>query len=310
MLIAASKEGPVRFAHAAQVARDARAVAAQIAEATAKLQKARVRIITQDQARAAKSLKDLTADEKRDPITPTQHKKCPGHAAYIAESWREVETVYVCTDWRANGHHSRWGTWQDKPTPAAMTTEEADALSEKERQKRRTVIENNKAWASAETVRRGWLKTFLTRKSLPKGAVVFLATELAHCDYALRKALESNGLLPELLGCKGGLDLASTAEKATDARAQVIALGVILAALESDITREAWRTPQPAHKRYLRFLASIGYELSDVEQLVIGKPKPARKTRTSPAQAAQPDPAGNGKQTADAGEQPQNGQAA
>jgi hypothetical protein len=41
MLIAAAKEGPGRFAHAAQLARDARALAAKIAEATAKLERPR-----------------------------------------------------------------------------------------------------------------------------------------------------------------------------------------------------------------------------------------------------------------------------
>ncbi len=306
-LVVAAKEGPVRFAHTAQAARDAREKAAKVAAAVAKLEKAKVRIITSDQAAGAKPLTDLTADQKRDPITPAQHKKCPGHAAYVTDSWRGVETIYVCTDWRKNGHHSRYGSWQETPAPAAMSTEEADALTEQQRQQRRTVIENNKAWASAETVRLEWLKTFLTRKSLPKGAVIFIATELAHGDYALRRAMESNGLLPELLGCKGRLDLAGTAEKATDSRAQVIALGIILAALEGSITREAWRTPQPCDKRYFRFLITLGYQPSDVEQLVLGQREPRRRTsRTAPvsdaADAAKPGIKGNSDQAPTAAE--------
>ena len=291
VLIAAAKEGPVRFAHAAKAARDARDLAEKVAAATAKLEKAKVRILTPDQARGMKPVEDLTADEDRKPITLAQHKRCPGHAAYLAETWRGVETVYVCTDWRKHGHRSRFGSWQDTPVPAQMTEAEADALTEQARQDRRRVIDNNRAWASAETVRRGWLKTFLSRKTLPKGAVSFVASELAHGYYALQKAMQTPGLLPELLGCKDRIDLATTAEKATDGRAQVIALGIILAALEGSITREAWRTPQPADKRYLRFLVTLGYQLSDVEQFVLGQPKTTRMSSTKAAAERGPGPA-------------------
>lgn len=48
-------------------------------------------------------------------------------------------------------------------------------------------------------------------------------------------------MLPELLGCKGRLDLAATT------------------------------------KRYFRFLGTIGHELSDVEQLVLSKLAPAAR---------------------------------
>ena len=92
-------------------------------------------------------------------------------------------------------------------------------------------------------------------------------------------------MLPELLGCKGRLDLAAIADTASEGRGQVIALGIILAAMESSVTREAWRTPQPATKRYFRFLATIGYELSDVEQLVLSKPR-TRRPADSPAAVA------------------------
>ena len=41
------------------------------------------------------------------------------------------------------------------------------------------MIENNKAWRAAETVRREWLTAFLARKTLPKGALRYVLTELA-----------------------------------------------------------------------------------------------------------------------------------
>lgn len=114
-LVVDVREGLVRFAHVAQVARDRREQAEKVAAATAKLEKAKVRILTPDQGRSTKGLADLTANRDRKPITPAQHKKWPGHAAYIDESRRTVETVHVCTDWRKHGHHDRWGSWQDKP---------------------------------------------------------------------------------------------------------------------------------------------------------------------------------------------------
>jgi ParB family chromosome partitioning protein len=287
-LIAAARKGPVSFEHVAQVARDARARAEQIAAAEAKLDKANVRRLTSQEAKqtGASALNDLTTGPDRDPIKPTQHKKCPGHAAYVSENWRGVDTVYVCTDWRKHGHKNRWAssTSLAGTPPAPMTAAEADALTEQARTERRRVIDNNKAWASAEKVRRTWLKSYLTRKTPQKGTATYIAAELAHGDHALRRAMESHSMLPELLGCKGRLDLAATADTASEGRGQVIALGIILAAVESSVTREAWRTPQAATKRYFRFLATIGYELSDVEQLVLSKPRTRRPA--SPAAVA------------------------
>ncbi|HEX8081450.1 MAG TPA: ParB N-terminal domain-containing protein [Jatrophihabitans sp.] len=288
-LIAAARKGPVSFEHVAQVARDARARAELIATAEAKLDKANVRRITSQEAKqtGTSALNDLTNGTDRDPIKPTQHKKCPGHAAYVSENWRGVETVYVCTDWRKHGHKNRWASSASlSSTPSApMTATEADALTEQARTERRRVIDNNKAWASAEKVRRTWLKSYLTRKTPQKGTTTYIAAELAHGDHALRRAMESLSMLPELLGCKGRLDLAATADTTSEGRGQVIALGIILAAMESSVTREAWRTPQPAAKRYFRFLATIGYELSDVEQLVLNKPR-TRRPADSPAAVA------------------------
>jgi hypothetical protein len=106
-----------------------------------------------------------------------------------------------------------------------MTAAEADALTEQTRTERRLVIDNNKAWVSAEKVRRTWLQSYLTRKTPQKGIATYIAAELAHGDHALRRAMESLSMLPELLGCKGRTDLAATADAASEGRGQVIALG-------------------------------------------------------------------------------------
>jgi hypothetical protein len=93
-LIAAARKGPVSFKHVAQVTRDARARAELIAAAEAKLDKANVRRLTPQQAKqtGTSALNDLTNGTDRDPIKPAQHKKCPGHAAYVSENWRGVDT--------------------------------------------------------------------------------------------------------------------------------------------------------------------------------------------------------------------------
>ena len=62
-----------------------------------------------------------------------------------------------------------------------------------------------------------------------------------------------------------------------DARAQVLLLGMVLAALEGRTAKDAWRranatwTPKPGPAEYLRFLATNGYPLSAVEQVVTGE---------------------------------------
>ena len=67
---------------------------------------------------------------------------------------------------------------------------------------RRTVIANNKAWASAETVRRTWLRSFLTRRSAPKGTVGFLAAALVHDTHQIHKGTDrGHALARELFGC-------------------------------------------------------------------------------------------------------------
>ena len=63
---------------------------------------------------------------------------------------------------------------------------------------------------------------------------------------------------------------------AADARAQVLLLGMVLAALEGRTPKDAWRAvkaawvPAPGAAEYLRFLAANGYSLSAIDQVVTG----------------------------------------
>jgi ParB family chromosome partitioning protein len=262
--------------HALQRARDERETAAQVAALQAELAEASVHIIERpghDDRRTVKGLEELVTDKGKQ-ITPASHASCPGHAAYIANDWRGARIVYVCTQWTQAGQRDRYNSGA-RPASAPMT--------EAEKQDRREVIANNKASKSAETVRRQWLQRFLTRKSAPNGAAAYLAGELARGIWELRRAMErSHQLAATLLGLdhsKGQRDVIATASAvATDARAVVIALAVVLGDIEESTGPHTWRNPSDTIRRYFGFLAENCYALSDVEQLAAGRPRRKRRS--------------------------------
>lgn len=265
--------------------RDERDRARELAEAQTKLADAGVRLVEQPSYgdKSSKRLAELVADAQGSGITPAKHKNCPGHAAYVHRTWSgRCETVYVCTDWKANGHRPSDGA----AVPAAALT---PAEREQASAERRQVRENNSAWRSAETVRRSWLRTFLARKAAPKGSAAFVAVELAHNPHELSQATQwaGNQMLCELLGLKGTPALRAAAEKASEGRALVLTLGFVLAAYEAKTGTHTWRSNNEGAGRYLAFLAAQGYELSDVERLCL--PRPAtRSPRTRPAKPTAP----------------------
>lgn len=294
-LVAAAADG--RFDHIAQRLRDTRAEQRAAADLTAQLADAGVRVV--DQPAWDATAKRL--DQLREPPTAEDHATfCPGHAAYVSVDWSwdeddpddrpstvVADAVYLCTDPAGNGHTllSRFTTGKPVPTSDAKTDEQRES----ERAARADVIESNKAWASAETVRRRWLRGFVARKSAPKGAVAFVARALGYADHALREALiAGHPLAHELLGLDRPLaydrrcDAIDTAVlEAGDARAPMLALALVLAAYEAATDREHWRTPNPGTARYLRYLEAQGYELSDVERRAAGGPVKA-KTKAKP----------------------------
>ena len=137
----------------------------------------------------------------------------------------------------------------------------------------------NKLGAAAQEVRRAWVRDrLLARRTPVKGAAVFVATCLDTgpgllADHAGRQ------IVGELLGL-GENPISAALAKLTataDARAQVLLLGTVLAALEGRTPKDAWRAakatwvPAPGAAEYLRFLAANGYPLSAIEQVVTGE---------------------------------------
>ena len=171
-----------QFDHVAQRARDDRnQEQARLAAREALIEQG-VRVIEEDSIPEAQELAWLTDDQDNsEPLTPETHANCSGHAAYLEHRWiwpgddtedasdggpYEWVPAWVCTSPIENGHHDRYS--RSEAEQASAPTRVADMNDEERetaRTARREVIDNNKAWESAQRVRRAWLKSFLTRKT-------------------------------------------------------------------------------------------------------------------------------------------------
>ncbi|HEY0238721.1 MAG TPA: ParB N-terminal domain-containing protein [Friedmanniella sp.] len=264
---------PEQFAHTAQRLRDQRTEREQITALTDDLTAHGVRVIDRP-AHDDKKVTDLDrltkpgTDGKA--LTPAKHKACPGHAACVARSWQGPRVVYVCTDWKANGHADRF---------TSSTLAVSGPMSEQQKAQRREVVANNKAWKSATTVRREFLATFAARRTPPTGTPVFLAHALAQHSFAVQQAATGgHALARQVLALPEGTTLTDAISAASPARANQIAVVLVLAAMEDATSVATWRNPTGHDRAYLSALASWGYALADVERLVIDGPTATAST--------------------------------
>ena len=153
--------------------------------------------------------------------------------------------------------------------PDGMEMETSADLKRKsaEKAERRKVIALNKAGSAAEKVRREFVANMLKRKTAPDGAMLFVAQCLTGYS-SLLGSHKGDEVAGELLG--GDVRTGELLDHATEGRAQVVLLGLVLGTLESFTPKSAWRGPGDMSKEYLQFLASHGYGLSPVEQIVTG----------------------------------------
>ncbi len=107
---------------------------------------------------------------------------------------------------------------------------------------------------------------------------------LAHCPHALTQALTgSHRLAGGLLGCpeqaagygRGAAGVLGLLDGASERRAEVVTLALVLAAYEDATGKHSWRHVDPATARYLQFLTEVGYTPSAVERLASGEQPPA-----------------------------------
>ena len=135
-------------------------------------------------------------------------------------------------------------------------------------------------------MRRQFVTTLLSRKTLPRGAATFLADCLARDSYLLTQH-NRDDVAAELLGIDRAAVPTAVSElpAGSDNRALVIALALVLGSLEARTGKDAWRNPAPVrdpgdHRTYygysltsgdyLRFLAANGHTLAEVEEVVTG----------------------------------------
>lgn len=308
--------GSGQFRHAAQNARDSQAERFQKRDVLAELAAAGITVLIEDESGDPVTADGTkinwqqllaywkTADGER--LTEESHAPCPGHAAFVRRTsdWEDGhyvyrwEPAYYCTDPQGNGHQER------SSSPSGKKEDTPEAKEEAARQ-RRIVIDNNKQWRAARTVRQTWLKELLTRKNVPADALPVILGALTGAwwtrwDRSLSEAI-SNGhsLAGELLGLTGkGTDSAgelitAALRTASPDRQQVIALGMVLAAWETTLIDDTWRRfveglPQSKYHRnttsvegeYLLLLESWGYSLSDIEKLPAASSRAAATRKT------------------------------
>lgn len=294
-LVVAAVDQPGQFAHIAQQARDEMLRENHRQQLVHELAKAGVFLFKERPEHHHPKIARLSEGRLRDgdkTITPANHAKCPGHAAYLALGWEWVDaddkTVddtkvdreqhrqvqrwqvgFVCRDWKKHGHTDSWAS-------GSGSRPKADDMTEAEREKakaaRRLIIDNNKAWDSAATVRREWLAVFATSKTAPKGTGAFLA---AAVEFDLQHVLDyqANHFAAVWLDVRNPTGYGKAAAAASEGRALVIALVQVLGRYEAGMGKDDWRHDGTANRtgRYLRFLESAGYPLSDVEKFAISK---------------------------------------
>lgn len=202
-----------------------------------------------------------------------------------AEPHQQYVPVWVVTDLNASGLRRRHGSVSSTGT-GNSDQGESDEQAEARREERRRVIANNKAWTSAETVRREWLAGFVARKTAPKGAEALICEAVVTGHHSLSKAMDHrHPMLFTLLGIDvptgyygaGHDECHKTATKASTPKAAIMTtLAAVVAAWEATTSKHSWRNPTAWDSRVLGALVEWGYQPSEVERIVLGEePKPS-----------------------------------
>ena len=213
------------------------------------------------------------------------HSECPGHAVEVMLS-SDDEAHYVpwCLDPVQYGHVEPEPDYPDvdgdgdgdgvDEQEARINAWEAEVKKkEAASAERKLVIANNKAWRDAEPVRRDFLRELYARKTAPKGALRFAVELVPSMGYLLQHS--DDNLLADLTGTTmhTGYGVSIGAEvvaAATDRSLPVALLAVVGTAIETTSDVAIWRNEHSTgFAMWLRYLATVGYVLSDVEQLVV-----------------------------------------
>ena len=152
-----------------------------------------------------------------------------------------------------------------------QTEEDAERKRAEDTATRRRTILNNKAARSAQQVRADWLRILLARKTPPKAAAAWVATCLAG-DPTVVGEYQARDTAAELLGLSADkLTSGDAVDNATEGRAQVLTLAVVIGGYEARTRKFGWRATSYARiDQYLQFLADLGYPLAPIEEVMVG----------------------------------------
>jgi ParB family transcriptional regulator, chromosome partitioning protein len=182
------------------------------------------------------------------------------NAVYLSTTYRgEVTASPVITGWVEAGYADRRGL-----EPATEPTDEdAEAEAEARRAARRETIENNREMEAANEVRRQWLAEFLSRKTLPKDAALFVARTLVHNDPSETRTQK---VAAELLGIPTDHWHPVAAQfEDVRRRPEAITLTLAVATYERQYDKTIWRGPGTYTRAYFAQLIRWGYEASPLE---------------------------------------------
>jgi ParB family chromosome partitioning protein len=302
-----ARKDPDQFDHVVSQLRDEREEAAAIQAAAAELTEQGITVIDKPdslrgQIRLLEELRRSPTSKVGVKLTPARHAKCPGHAAYVKyRGWVKpedrVSVHFVCTAFEEHGHAEVYAREGAAARPVSSGSPGRGRMTEEQKLERRTVVRNGKAWDSATKVRLAWLKTFAARKTPPKDAVVWMTQMIAQGSHDMREAMAGDHQLAvTLLGLATKSDrtrydrrsihpIADAAAKATPARASMLTLVMMLAALEERTDRRrTWERPSREAVAYFTKIKEWGYALSPVEELALNNGTPA----TTPSPIADP----------------------
>ena len=216
-------------------------------------------------------------------LTPESHAGCPGRGV-LFRSYDPTTPVHYCASPAAHGHtprHTDPGAVGGTAGGAGTPSPAGDPDDSRQDAARRLVIQGNRAWKAAAQVRHRWLATSLfPRRSVPREAAQFVARQLLTMPDPLRSGLAGAHHRAPFTDITG--QPAEKWDQACDtapaARLPLLMLAPIVTAYEQAMTdgegKNTWRTdryspcPRLAAGHYLTFLASLGYQLSDIEQAV------------------------------------------
>ena len=208
---------------------------------------------------------------------------------------------HLCTDPQQHGHTNVFGEPAGTPTREQQSAEDQAAEAARKTEERRRVRRRNTEWRAATETRTSHLKALLGRNAAPPGALRLIVEAMARGETQPQMSSFGHQTACELLGLAGNGagaeyrdELLAALARASDKRAQVIALAIVLGAAEHGVRDvQTWQSAEggywasygvPLAARYLAWLAGhTGYALSDIETEVAAHATTAR-TAASPAE--------------------------